>query len=214
MQVCICLLKSIAVEFSWRIFFPDAQGQSKNIPGHCAWLSLDVEFRAARNLYTTRSGQTSGIFRPKKVEGWQRCRFTGMFVGKKLTERRKTWCLFMSFLIPSPFFFPLKSLNSHFIMAPFSSIFFDSGSNSMAPHHALWVTGHVGVPWVFSNPNPPCLSEMVETIAQQWSWAEIIDFESPRHRSMFGTMEISSRALLHNYVSSLTIWCTSGTGLT
>ena len=44
-------------------------------------------------------------------------------------------------------------------MAP-SSIF--DGSNSMSPQHALG-TGHVGVPWVFANPHPPCLSEMVET---------------------------------------------------
>lgn len=195
MQVCICLLKSITVEFSWRIFFPpDAQGQSKNIPGHCAWLSLDVEKGRKKPLYNSVRPNFRHLPAPK-VERWQGCRFTGCLFVKNYG---KTWCLFMSFLIPSPFFFPLKSLNSHFIMAPFSSIFFDGGSNSMAPHHALGVTGHVGVPWVFSNPNPPCLSEMVETIAQQWSWAEIIDFESARNCSMFGTMGISSRALLHN----------------
>lgn len=119
--------------FVKQFFPPDAQCQSKNIPGHCAWLSLDVEKGRKKPLYNAVRPNFRHLPAPK-VERWQGCRFTGCLF--KTTERLGVFsCLFMP---PFPIFLPFKKSEFSFL--------------SWHPSHlfslmAVAIRWHLTMPW-------------------------------------------------------------------
>ena len=111
MQVCICLLKSITVEFAWRIFFPP--WCPRPVQKHPGPLRMAVFGRGEGPQETSiqrgpaKLPASSGQKKLKDDSG-AALLDSWMFVGKKLRKDERLGVFFHVFSYPFPIFLPFK----------------------------------------------------------------------------------------------------------